>query len=79
MTCIIHPFGQVSILLPINVSLFSRHYVFDTGKCSPKEGDNWWILDNNGNDNEMINYMQIKQWGPYIDRKDTYIREDVLW
>ena len=59
-----------------------RHYEIDTGKCQPNATtDNQWIVDpkNNAADNEMINYMQIKQWGPYADRLEDHITETANW
>ena len=58
-----------------------RHYEIDTGKCKPYADDNTWIVDWNKTEakNEMINYMQIKKWGPYEDRLDTYITDSTNW
>ena len=63
----------------ITIMLYLRHYEIDTGKCGPRQSDNWWFLDPNEADNEMINYMQIKQWGPEADRLDHIIANNVLW
>ena len=58
-----------------------RHYEIDTGKCKPYGDDNEWIIDweNNNANNDMINYMQIKRWGPYEDRLDKYITKTTNW
>ena len=58
-----------------------RQYEIDTGKCQPYPDDNQWIVDpkNNAADNKMINYMQIKQWGPYADRLEHHITETANW
>ena len=45
----------------------------------PRDKDNWWFRDPNEAKNDMINYMQIKQWGPEADRLDSTIANDVLW
>ena len=58
-----------------------RHYEIDTGKCKPYLDDNEWIVDweNTNANNDMINYMQIKKWGPYEDRLDKYITKTTNW
>ena len=59
--------------------LHFRHYEIDTGKCGPRLSDNWWFHDPNEAENEMINYMQIKQWGPEAGRLSHTITNNVLW
>ena len=68
--------GRKSIIQTV-IFLTSRHYEVETGECSPKQHDNWWIVD--PDDNEKINYLQIKRWGPEADRIDRHIRKDTLW
>ena len=41
--------------------------------------DNWWLDDPEASDNDMINYMQIKQWGPEADNINYIIDQDVVW
>ena len=54
-----------------------RHFEIDTGQCPPKSGDSWWITTSK--ENSMINYLQIKKWGPTRDRLASYVRADTLW
>lgn len=61
-----------------NDTINNEHYEIDTGKCGPRSEDNWWLRDPNEADNEMINYMQIKQWGPKAGRLNYSITPDVL-
>ena len=59
--------------------LHLRYYEIDTGKCGRRSNDNWWILNPDDADNEMVNYMQIKQWAPEEGRLKNFIAPDVLW
>jgi len=72
----------------------NENYEIDTGKCGPRTMDNWWLEDPESSSlkdwdglewgqklkgsNDMINYMQIKQWGPEADNLGYILENDIL-
>merc|ERR1712223_2282141 len=62
-----------------NYTSHNEHYVLDTGKCDPKEDDNWWLGGPATAAKDInSNYMQIKQWGPEADNVNHIIPDNAI-